>query len=451
MRISIIGTGYVGLVTGVGLASLGHKVICVDIDKEKIKRINKGHSPIYEKGLPLLLKKVLKEEKFLATADLKSAVLTSEITFIAAPTPGRKQGVIDLSYVKKIARDIGSLLGLKTDYHTVVVKSTVAPETCSKIILPIIKKWSGKASGEFGFCANPEFLREGKALSDFLNPDRIIIGELDKKSGDTLLKAYKSFNTDIFRTSLENAEMIKYASNAFLSVLISFANETADICEKIPGASIFEVLAAHYLDKRLNPIINGKRVNPEILSYIYPGAGFGGSCLPKDINALISFSRGKAYNPKLLSAAVAVNKRRAKHIFSLLKKELKIVAGKKVAVLGLAFKPGTDDMRDSPSIPLIKELIRKKALVSVYDPVCNPKLTGESVFKNLDIEFCESMPKALRGKDACILMTRWDEFQKITPELLNKEMKNPLIVDGRGFLNPESFEGKAIYRGLGLI
>lgn len=450
MKISIVGTGYVGLVTGVGLASLGHRVICVDINKEKVDKINTGESPIYEKGLSALLKKVLKNKTFSATTDLQSAILDTEITFLAVPTPEQTNKAIDLSYIERASLQIGSALAVKHDYHTVVVKSTVTPGTCSKFILPVLKKKSKKKMGEFGLCMNPEFLREGNALLDFMNPDRIMIGELDKKSGDVLSRVYENFHCDILRTSLQNAEMIKYTSNAFLGTLISFSNEIANICERIPGANIFEVLTGLYLDKRLNPIVAGKRINPEILTYIFPGSGFGGSCLPKDMNALISFARKNKYHAKLLSAVLEINEKRTDHLFHLVERELGNVAGKEVAVLGVAFKPDTDDIRESPAIPLIKKLVAKKARVSVYDPVVDQKKVKKQLFDKSQVEFCDSLRKVLKNRDACVLITKWKEFKSITPELLKKEMRNPVFIDGRGFLDPQKFIGKVTYIGIGL-
>lgn len=445
MKISIIGTGYVGLVTGVGLASVGHKVACVDIDEEKIKKINKGISPIYEKGLEGLLKKSIAKKLFSATVDLKSAVLDSDITFIAVPTPGKKNNEIDLSYIKSASRQIGTVLSKKNSYHIIVIKSTVVPETSIKIVLPLIEKYSKKKAGEeFGLCMNPEFLSEGNAVNDFMNPDRIIIGELDKKSGDFLARAYKNFETDIFRTSLQNAEMIKYANNGFFSTLISFSNEIANICEKIPGANAFEVLKGVYLDKRLNPVINKKRANPGMLSYLYPGCGFGGSCFPKDVKALISFSKKKGYKPVILSGVLDVNKKQPIHLVELLKKKLGNLANKKIAVLGLAFKPGTDDTRESPAIPVINELLISKAFVSLYDPAAD-----YSRLKNLPIEFADSVENVIKNKDACLLITSWQDFKKITPEMLKKEGLNPLLIDGRGFFDNKDFPEKN-YSGIGL-
>jgi len=434
MKISIIGTGYVGLVTGVGLANSGHQVLCVDTDKEKVGRINKGECPIHEKDLDKLLKKVLQRKLFSVTTDLQLAVLNSEVTFVAVPTPRRKDDQINLSYIKTVSRQIGSALLLKNGYHTVVIKSTVVPETCSKVVLPLIEKNSRKKAGEFGLCMNPEFLREGEAVYDFMNPDRVIIGERDQRSGDSLIKVYRNFKVDILRTSLENAEMIKYVSNVLLSTLISFSNEIADICERIPGTDVVEILKGIYLDRRLNPIINNKRINPAILTYLFPGCGFGGSCLPKDIAALISFSIARKYNPRLLSAVAEINKSRPSHFVSLAEKELGTLKGKKIAVLGFTFKPGTSDTRESPAIAVIKILLAKKAKVWVYDPLLSPK---------------KNFKEVVRGKDACLLVTKWEEFKKITPNLLKKEMSYPLLIDGRDFLDHNIFAGKIKYLRLG--
>src|SRR3989338_1895349 len=321
MKISIIGTGYVGLVTGVGLASKGHQVVCVDVDSEKIKKINAGQSPIHEKGLEALLKKALAKKLFSATADLAFGVQQSAVTFIAVPTPSKKNN------------DIGLALANKKEYHVVAVKSTVTPETTLKIVLPLLEQYSKKRAGtEFGLCMNPEFLREGSAVDDFTNPDRIVIGQLDAKSGDALVDIYKKFKTDLVRTSLNNAEMIKYANNALLSTLISFSNEIANIAEKIPGANAFEILEGVHLDKRLNPIHSGARINPEVLSYIYPGCGFGGSCFHKDVKALAAFAKKKKYQAPLLAAVLDINKRQPLRMLDLAEQKIGSLKNKHIAV-----------------------------------------------------------------------------------------------------------------------
>jgi len=432
MKISIIGIGYVGLVTGVGLAEIGHAVTCVDIDKEKVDKINKGICPIFEKNLEKLLKKNLARRNISATTDLESATLATDITFIAVPTPSEKNNDIDLSFVKNVSKEIGKTLSQKKKYHTIVVKSTVVPETTQNVVLAIIEKYSGKKSGrDFGLCMNPEFLREGNAMEDFMKPDRIVIGQLDKKSGEHLLKVYKPFKADILTTSLSNAEMIKYTNNALLSTLISFSNEIANICQQTPGTDAFEVLKAVHLDKRFN--------NPHLSAYLWPGCGFGGSCFPKDVKALAAFAKKKKYNPVLLSAVLDINKNQPIKLINLLEKEHQSLEGKKITVLGLAFKPGTDDTRESPAIPIIRELIAKNAEVWAYDPVVNFQNVGPDL-KGLKFKFAKSLDQALKNKDACILVTSWNDFKKITP---------PLLIDGRGFLEPKSFKEKTKYLKIG--
>ena len=449
MKISIIGTGYVGLVTGVGLASKGHQVVCVDVDSEKIKKINAGQSPIHEKGLEALLKKALAKKLFSATADLAFGVQQSAVTFIAVPTPSKKNNDIDLSYVKKVSQDIGLALANKKEYHVVAVKSTVTPETTLKIVLPLLEQYSKKRAGtEFGLCMNPEFLREGSAVDDFTNPDRIVIGQLDAKSGDALVDIYKKFKTDLVRTSLNNAEMIKYANNALLSTLISFSNEIANIAEKIPGANAFEILEGVHLDKRLNPIHSGARINPEVLSYIYPGCGFGGSCFPKDVKALAAFAKKKKYQAPLLAAVLDINKRQPLRMLDLAEQKIGSLKNKHIAVLGLAFKPETDDTRESAAIPIIKELIARKAKVFAYDPVVNVN-SKNSNFKSLPIELPGSLHETEKNKHACLIVTNWKEFEKLTPEFIQKEMANHLFIDGRGFFRGKQNE-EINYLGIGL-
>ncbi|OGZ70639.1 MAG: hypothetical protein A2980_00135 [Candidatus Staskawiczbacteria bacterium RIFCSPLOWO2_01_FULL_33_13] len=449
MNISVVGTGYVGLVTGVGLASIGHKVVCVDIDNAKVEKINKGQSPIHEKNLDGLLKKVLAKKLFLATTNLDSAVKNSQITFIAVGTPSKKNDDIDLTYIKKVSEQIGKALASKKEYHLVVVKSTVAPETTLKVVLPLLEKYSKKKAGiTFGVCMNPEFLREGVAIDDFMNPDRIVIGEFDKKSGDTLEKVYKNFKTDIVKTSLNNAEMIKYTNNALLATLISFSNEIANISQTIPGANVFEIFKGVALDKRLNPIINSKRVNTQILSYLNPGCGFGGSCFPKDVKALTAFAKKKKYHAALLTAVLDINKKQPLKLVRLTEQKIGNLKNKNIAVLGLAFKPETDDVRESPAISIIKELIAKKANVFTYDPIVDPKTAGTH-FKNLSFNHTESLHEVIKNKDACLIVTNWKEFEKLTPEFIKSNMKNHLFIDGRGFFHNKDIS-EINYLGIGL-
>ena len=448
MRAAVVGTGYVGLSLGVGLASMGHDVVCVDSDAEKVRLIGGGISPIYEKGLDELLKQVLKKKRFSVTTELAPAMRNAEVTFICVGTPTNPDGSIDLSQIKTVSAQIGEALREKKDYHVVVVKSTVVPLTTSEVVLPILKEMSGKSPDEFGLCMNPEFLREGSAVEDFLNPDRIVIGEVDGKSGEVLERLYADFKVPIVHTTLETAEMIKYTSNSLLGTLISFSNEIADICERTPNVDVVDVLNAVCLDKRLNPLINGRLVNPGILAYLIAGCGFGGSCLPKDINALAAFATDRGCQPRMLDSVLDINQERPLHIIDQAEQELGGLDGKKVAILGLAFKPDSDDVRDSPAIPVVRELLKRGALVSVYDP--RAMENARMRLPDADISWCNSLEEAIKDAAACLLITRWAEFSRITPELLAREMKQPVFIDGRRLLNSTDFQGKAKYIGIGL-
>ncbi len=339
------------------------------------------------------------------------------------------------------------ILKSKKSYHLIIIKSTIIPTTTRNIIIPILEKFSGKKCGtDFGVSINPEFLREGNALKDFMNPDRIVIGQFDEKSGSITQELYKSFNSKIIRTSLEAAEMIKYVNNSFLGLLISYSNELANICELI-NVDIHSVLKGLYYDSRLSPKINGAKIFPEILSYISPGPGFGGSCLPKDILALIKFAEDEGYQPKLLKSIFEINENRPEHMIKYLKKELKDLNKKTITVLGISFKPNTSDIRDSPSIKIIKLLLKMGANIKIYDPVAVDN--ARNILKN-GVIYSTSLKDALKNSDGCILVTKWDEFKNINPELMKKLMKNPFLIDCRRFLNVESFKNKVKYIGTGL-
>jgi UDPglucose 6-dehydrogenase len=427
MRISIIGTGYVGLATGVGFASKKNHVICMDIDKERVERIKKGESPIYEPGVQDLLEKVIDKGSLECSNDLKYAMENSDISFICVPTPSNKSGGSDLKFVDKVSRDIGSLLDNKDSYHVVVIKSTVPPGTVDKTVIPNLEELSSKKAGrDFGVCMNPEFLREGSALDDFLKPDRIVIGEIDKRSGDVLAELYSKFNAPIMRTGLKVAEMIKYASNAFLASKVSFANEIGNICKNM-GIDAYEVMMGIGMDHRISP------------HFLRAGIGFGGSCFSKDVKALINKSKTIGYDPTYLEEALNLNYRQAHRIVDLLRKRVGVLRGKNVCVLGLAFKSNTDDVRDASSIRIVRELMRLGAKVKAYDPKAMDN------FKKLfpDVTYCKTAGEALVSSDACLVLTEWNEFK----ELGNKDfstMKSRIIIEGRKALNPNNvtdFEG----------
>ena len=414
MRISVIGTGYVGTVSAACFAELGHEVICVDIDKSKIDQINAGIPPIFEEGLSDLLKKHA-GQNLSATSDYEFAVNNSDVSFISVGTPSDSRGNIDLGIIRAASASLGDSIGKKKDYHVVVVKSTVVPETTEKVVLPILEKHSGKRIGEFGIAMNPEFLREGKAVYDFMHPDKIVVGSLDKRSGDLVASLYKGLKCEVTRTNPRTAEMIKYANNAFLATKISFANELGNICKEL-GIDTYEVMKAVGRDFRIGQ------------HFLNSGAGFGGSCFPKDVKALIGKASEIGYNPVLLKSVIDVNERQPSRMVYLLKNKLGHLKGKTIAVLGLAFKNDTDDIRESRSIPVIKELLDTGAKVNAYDPMANDnmkKLYGS-------IGYYKSSEDALRGADACLIMTEWDEFKSLNKEF--NVMKNKLIIDGRHML-----------------
>jgi UDPglucose 6-dehydrogenase len=437
--VSIIGMGYVGLCTAVGFASKGNKVVTLDNNQEKVSSINNGISPFYEPGLDDLLQKSVKKGYLACISDIKKAIQQSEITFISVGTPSKTDGSIDLKQIQDSVIEVGKALKTKNGYHLIIVKSTVVPGTTDSVVKPLLEKHSNKNCGsDFGLCMNPEFLREGSAVYDTLHPDRIIIGEYDKKSGDTLETLYKNFHGQdlppIIRTNLPNAELIKYANNAFLATKISYINTIANICEKIPGTDITTVAKSIGLDQRINP------------KFLRAGLGYGGSCFPKDLKALIHFSSQNSYNPLLLQSVQNVNSDQAKRVVELVKNELGDLSNKKVAILGLSFKPNTDDMREARSIPIITELLSNAATVTAFDPIAVSN--AKSIFKN-KISYASSVISCLKGADCCIVVTEWEEFKKIKPEDFTQNMSYPFLVDGRRIFVPEDFEHKLKFRAIG--
>ncbi|MBN2517368.1 MAG: UDP-glucose/GDP-mannose dehydrogenase family protein [Candidatus Altiarchaeota archaeon] len=433
MKVSIIGVGYVGLITGSCFAELKNDVTCVDVIKEKVQKINGGETPIYEEGLEDLLKKHV-GKSLRATTDTESAVLNSEVTFIAVGTPDAPEGGIDLKYIESAAEDIGKALAKKKGYHVVVVKSTVIPGTTDSVVLPILEKNSGKKAGkDFGVAMNPEFLREGKAIDDFMKPDRIVIGAQDEKAASVLEKLYEEFGCPKLKTDLRTAEMIKYASNAFLATKISYINEMANICEKV-GTDVVDVARGIGLDHRISPY------------FLQAGAGWGGSCFPKDVKALVELAKREGYETKMLNSALEVNKRQAEHMVEALEGKIGDVKGKKIAVLGLAFKPGTDDVREAPSLKIVKRLVEKKAGVFAYDSVA--KENFERVV-GCNIAYARSMEECIKDADACLIVTDWKEF-KVDPSVFVKNMKKPVVIDGRRIMDPEKAKEAGIdYFGIG--
>ncbi|MDP7604923.1 MAG: UDP-glucose/GDP-mannose dehydrogenase family protein, partial [Alphaproteobacteria bacterium] len=354
-RVAVIGAGYVGLVTGACLAKIGHQVICVDRDSERIEQIRRGTVPFHEPGLDALLAEVLGSGLFSASTDLAPAVGQSGVSMIAVGTPSTN-GVIDLGAVQASCREIGEALGPRGDYHVVVVKSTVVPGTTDTVVAAEVMGASGRSEDSLGICMNPEFLREGSAVEDVMHPDRIVIGARSSRAHDVVAGLYRSFDCPLLATNPSNAEMIKYTSNVLLATLISFSNEIAAICEGRPELDETMVMKGVHLDRRLTPLPGQGAIAPGVLSYLRAGIGYGGSCLPKDLAALRSHAQAAGVETPLLDAVAEVNAQRPGRIVALLGQMLGGLQGKVVTVLGLAFKPDTDDVRDSPSFALIDAL-----------------------------------------------------------------------------------------------
>ncbi len=443
MRVAVIGTGYVGLVTGACVAGTGHEVICVDALPERVDAVNRARPLFHEPGLPELLKRVVGNGKLRATGDVVGAVKASDITIIAVGTPCR-EGDIDLSFIKAASESIGQGVREASGYHVVVVKSTVVPGTTDSVVGPAVARASGKKIGEFGLCMNPEFLREGSAVADFEDPDRIVIGQSDERAGRTLAGIYESFDCPKIFTTLRNAEMTKYTSNALLATLISFSNEIAAVCEATPGTDVEQVMDGLHLDRRLNCMVGGKRYSPSILSYLRAGCGFGGSCLPKDITALQVFARKQGVVPRLLEAALEVNRSRPATLISMAESAIGDLKNKTIAVLGLAFKPGTDDLRDSPALALIDLLHKKHATVRGYDPFIS------SLPRNgANVAVCKSAEEALRDADAAVIASGLPELAQLNWGALADAMRSPVVIDGRGTLRAVKLPASIRYLRIG--
>lgn len=445
MRITVVGTGYVGLTTGVCLASLGHQVAAVDIEPDRVAAVNAAKPPFYEPRLAEMLAAAISSGRLRATTNLSQAVAESGLIFVTVGTPQAGQE-IDLTYVAEAVRQIGSALRSSPAYHVVTIKSTVLPGTTDTLVRQLLEETSGKSAGEYGLCMNPEFLREGSAIDDFLNPDRIVIGHDDPKSGQLLADVYGSFECPRVFTTLRNAEMIKYASNALLATLISYSNEIATLCEAIPGTDVRAVLDGVHLDRRLSPIVNGQRVSPGILSFLMAGCGFGGSCLPKDVNALRSRATGLGVTPHMLDAVMSVNSERPRLFGNLAEEALGSLRGATIAVLGLAFKAGTDDLRESASLAVIEHVVAKGAAVRAHDPIVT---TAPANGSRINATLCATVEEAVTGADAALILTACPEFRSVDWSALVRRMRRQIILDGRNALAGVSWPRTVRYVSIG--
>lgn len=422
MELCVIGAGYVGVVTGVCFANEGHQVTFVDVDQGKVATLNDNIAPIYEEGLQELLDG--NEERIRATGSYE-AVAEADAIFICVGTPSRADGGIDLSYVKEAAGQIGRHLG--RTWQLVVVKSTVIPGTTEGMVVPLLEEGSGKQAGkDFGVAMNPEFLREGIAIRDFMHPDRIVIGVREERSKALLVELYEPFDAPLYAATPTTAEMVKYASNALLATKISYANEIGNLCKQ-HGIDTYRVMEAVGMDHRI------------AASFLRAGAGFGGSCFPKDVRALIAAGAARGQDMHLLRSVMQVNEEQPLLMLDLLEKHIGSLEGKRIAVLGLAFKPNTNDIRESRSIPVIEALLERGATVAAYDPMATDSM------RNLfpDVDYRDSAAAALRDADGCLVMTEWDEFAGLDFSL----MAEPVVIDGRRVV-PEGKRDDITYEGL---
>jgi len=415
MNISIIGSGYVGLVTGACFAELGNKVICADNDARKVSQLKKGIVPIYEPGLEEMIRLNLKNKRLKFTSSIKAAVSSSEVIFIAVGTPALENGEADLTGIENVARSIAQNMD---GYRLIVEKSTVPVETCAwikKTISTYIKK-----GHKFDVVSNPEFLREGSAINDFTHPDRIILGVESARARQIMASLYQPLNRPILITNIKSAELIKHASNAFLATKISFINAISRICDKV-GADVKEVAQGMGLDNRI-----GRH-------FLHSGIGYGGSCFPKDLEAFINIAEKLGYDFQILKAVRNTNEEQKRFVLQKIKNEMWIIKDKTIAVLGLAFKPNTDDLRNAPSIDLINSLIQEGARVKVYDPKAMAK--AKEILKN--VIFCDNLYQAAGSADCLIVATEWNEFKELDFVRLKKTLKRPLLIDARNIYDPK--------------
>jgi UDPglucose 6-dehydrogenase len=416
-RITIIGTGYVGLVSGAGISDFGHRVRCADIDKQKIDLLNDGSIPIYEPGLKMLVARNVNAKRLTFTVDVEEAIKWAEVIFIAVGTPQGENGEADISAVKAVAEQIGKNLN---NYKVISTKSTV-PIGTGKMIQKIIDE-DNLDKIKYDYCSNPEFLREGAAVRDFLHPNRVVLGSTSGKAFEYLKDVYRPLyinETPMVHTTVETAEMIKYAANAFLAIKISYINEVANLCDEI-GADVHVVAKTLGMDGRISP------------KFLHPGPGFGGSCFPKDTKALVEIAKNYKINMAVVTAAIEANnfqrKRMLNKLNELLDNNLK---GKVIAILGLAFKQETDDVRESPAIDIISGIHDKGGIIKAYDPIANDSM--KEIFPALD--FKSNWHKAVEGSDAAVIMTEWNEFRGMDLEKLKILMSQPVVLDTRNILN----------------
>lgn len=438
-KVTVIGSGYVGLVAGTCLSDFGMNVILVDNDQNKINKLKDGIIPIYEPGLDDLVKRNIYYKRLFFTSDIEQAIKESEVIFIAVGTPPKDDGSADLQYVLEVAKEIGQYMN---DYKVVIDKSTVPIGTGKKVRDIIQNELQKRNVGyTFDIVSNPEFLREGSAIYDFTHPDRIVIGTESQKAKEIMRSVYRVLylnETPFVETNIESAEMIKYASNAFLATKITFINEIANLCETV-GANVQDVAKAMGKDGRISS------------KFLHPGPGYGGSCFPKDTKALASIARGYGEKLSVVETVIQANENQKLRMVSKIEKELKDLSEKKIAILGITFKPKTDDMREAPALVICNELIKKGAKLQIFDP--EGEKEGKWRFKEIEnnIKFCQDEYEAIENSDALVILTEWHQFRNMDLKRINEIMKGNLFFDLRNIYNRYIIESNNLkYFGVGV-
>jgi UDPglucose 6-dehydrogenase len=434
----VVGLGYVGLTTAVCFASRRFRTIGLDIDPKKLKSLERGEATLEEKGLHKLLKRGVSSGHLTFTSSYRHVVNDAGVIFIAVGTPSRKDGSINLSSVESAARSLGTELSHTKGYRLFVVKSTVIPGTTEGILKPLIERESGMRLGEFGLATNPEFLREGSAVEDTMSPDRLVIGTADARSAGRMMTFYRRFyvksRPKTISTTPVNAELIKYASNAFLATKVSFINEVANLCSAIPSADVKIVAKGMGLDKRIAPY------------FLNAGLGWGGSCFGKDIRALLSFADKEGAVLSIVRAAYGTNEKQPLEAVERARMYLGDLKGRRIGILGLSFKPGTDDIREAVSIRLIERLLKEGSDVIAYDPAA---ISNAKKILPRKVAYAGSIASCLEGADCCIVVTEWDEFRRLKPKDFSG-MRNQILIDGRRIYEPGVFAKKLKFAAIGL-
>jgi UDPglucose 6-dehydrogenase len=419
MNICVIGTGYVGLVTGACFAEFGLNVTCVDKDKDKIKRLNNGETPIYEPGLQELLGRNAKQGRLSFTTQVEEGVKNALVIFIAVGTPPKQSGDSDLRYIKEVSKQTARTMD---GYKVIVTKSTV-PVGTGKMIAEIVKKYQNTKT-DFDVASNPEFLREGSAIEDFLRPNRVVIGASSEQAIAILKDLYRPLyliETPFLITNIETAEMIKYASNAFLATKISFINEIANLCERV-GADVHAVAKGMGLDKRIGS------------KFLHPGPGYGGSCFPKDTRALSQMAKNNNYELKIVRSVIDVNKQQRIIMIDKIRKLVGTLRGKTIGILGLSFKPNTDDIRESPAIEIAEILVKRGSKIRAYDPEALG--TAKMIFNSNKVIYCKDAYEVAKGSNALVIATEWNQFRMLDMKKIKKLLKEPILIDLRNVYDP---------------